>query len=93
MACVLGGHCHKGKAEEEKGNCCKDKAEYFKLEQDKQTPVSGLEPVVAPGLFVAIAPSLQAGLLTSRNLSFTYLLFKPPIVCRDAQSLLQVFLI
>ena len=90
--CVLGGHCGRSDGRE-KGNCCNDSAEYFKLEEEKQITLAGFEPVVAPDQFVAIAPSLRALFLPSWKLSFNYLLFKPPIICCDFQSLLQIFLI
>jgi hypothetical protein len=59
--CVLGGHCGKSGARE-KGNCCNDKAEYYKLEQEKQVTFAGLEWVKIPDFFSAYAPSLYTAL-------------------------------
>lgn len=78
---------------QEENNCCNNEAEYFKLDQEKQVPAEGLEPVKIPGPAAMIHPVLYAGFTNGYTPSSAYLLFKPPIVCDDFQSMLQTFLL
>jgi len=93
QACGSGGHCSMLATSQEENNCCNNEAEYFKLDQEKQVPAEGLEPVKIPGPAAMIHPVLYAGFTNGYTPSSAYLLFKPPIVCDDFQSMLQTFLL
>lgn len=79
--------------QQEKKNCCDDKSEYFKSKEEKQAPGAGLEPVQIPSPVAVAPPALVIGLPGNFITFPAYLLFKPPIVCDDFQSLLQTYLI
>ena len=75
----------------DKDNCCDDKAEFFKADEDKQVPSAGLELPKTPGPITVALTVLYIGLFAEIASSLTYLLFKPPIASDDFQSLLQIF--
>ena len=84
--------CAKHRAPVDNG-CCKDKTEYFKLDQDQQ--VENFE--IKDFSFLTNSPAPP-----SEYLSFhlfdkltipEYLNFKPPLLICDSFSLLQVFLL
>ena len=81
---------HEGHEEEE--GCCHNESNYYKLDQDQQTQITGVEVTERVATWNAIVPALHINLPSFDKQSLPYLNYSPPLIIYDRQVWLQSFL-
>ena len=88
--CSDEGHSKEGHEEEE--GCCHNESSYYKLDQDQQIQITGIEVTERVVTWNAIVPALPINLPSFDKHTFPYLHYVPPLIVYDLQVQLQSFL-
>ena len=73
-------------------NCCHNESTYYKLDQDQQIPIIGIDVTDRPASFSAILPPQGILLPSFDKQYFPFLYYVPPLLVYDRQAWLQSFL-
>ncbi len=81
-----------GEGHEEDKDCCHNESTYYKLGQDQQIPITGIEVPAPPASLSAIVPPQSILLPSYGKQYFPFLYYVPPLLVYDRQAWLQSFL-
>lgn len=89
--CQSGSHPCGQHPDEGDNGCCHNTAEYYKLDQEKQTQSFEFKPLKAPALLAAVLVIFHIALPVDNTDVLAWQTYRPPIVCDDYQAMLQTF--
>ncbi|MEZ4940661.1 MAG: hypothetical protein R3D58_07325 [Saprospiraceae bacterium] len=84
------GFCKKHPTKND-GNCCQDKSDYYKLDQEKQITVEQFKPLKQAVSLALPWYFLSAPVVRIYTKVQPYLHYRPPLIRSNLQVLLQVF--
>ncbi len=83
---MVGGH------EEEKDDCCENKPDFYKIDQDQELQLVEFKPIKVSTSLVAIIPIINFDLPSLSTNRLHYKKYSPPLIVYDRIVRLQSFL-